>query len=336
MNDDLESRLKDVLAERGRVDRASIDRALGSIDDLPVRPPRLQRPVAGIAAALVVALLGVGIVALLGRPTDTVAPDSPSPSVAHSPSTSAAVASPSSTVAPSPSPQQPPVWAVDLASHLDCDGPPSTMGMDTAAVPEPFDPGATPQDALDNVLIDYVNLPTTGYTPPLVNGHWALHRYLVDGRPKIHAVSTNQFPGVPSETRWQVVGLRACDPSEFAEAEFGPEGATLWRDADGNPVHSGIIVSLPGPAHCGYERTVWLMLGPDRTQYFRDPNGDLAEESVVSFDPDVRLPEDAIDTGLHTDEWAMFTIPSGRAVYMRTRDGTVERWPRARDQVGCA
>jgi hypothetical protein len=216
MKDDLESRLKDVLAERGRVDQASIDRALSGLDDLPGRRPRLERPVAALAAALVVALLGVGIVTLLGRPTDTAAPLSPSGPVA--PSSSVAVGSPSPSAAPSPTLMPPPVWAVDLASHLDCDGPPSTIGMDTAAVPEPLDPGATPQDALDNALIDYVNLPTSGYVPPLVSGHWALHRYLVDGRPKIHAVSTNQFPGAPTETRWQVVGLRACDPSEFGDA----------------------------------------------------------------------------------------------------------------------
>ena len=191
-------------------------------------------------------------------------------------------------------------------------------------------------EAFENHLIDYVNLPASGYTSPLVDGHWALHRYLIEGRPKIHAVSTNQFPGVPSETRWQVVGLRACDPSEFAEGDFGPDGATIWRDADENPVHSDIVVSLPGPGHCGWERTIFLSLGPDHTQYFRDPNGDLADHTVLSFDPDVPLPEDAIDTGIHTDDWHMFTIPSGRAVFMRTADGTVERWPRARDEVGCA
>ena len=66
------------------------------------------------------------------------------------------------------------------------------------------------------------SLPASGFTSPLVDGHWALQRYLVDGRAKVHAVSTNQFPGAPTETRWQVVGLRACDPSELVVSSGDP------------------------------------------------------------------------------------------------------------------
>jgi hypothetical protein len=223
---------------------------------------------------------------------------------------------------------------MNLANHLDCDGPPSTIGMDVPAVPGPFDPGETPDDALANILLTYWNLPASGYTPVLVDGPWALHRYLVDGRPKVHVVSTNEFPDVPSETRWEVVGLRACDRSEFAEAEFAPHANTIWLDASGNPARTEVITSYVGPAHCGWERTIFLSLAG--VQYIRDPHGDLDRYTIVPFHPDARLPDDAVDSGFHTDDWHVFTIPSGRAAFVRTPDGTFELWPRAKEPIGCA
>jgi hypothetical protein len=208
------------------------------------------------------------------------------------------------------------------------------MGNDVPAVPGPFDPGDSPDDALANILLTYWNLPASGYAPALVDGHWALHRFLVDGRPKVHIVSTNRFPEVPSETRWEVVGLRACDRSEFADAEFAPHANTIWLDASGNPARTGLITSHVGPAHCGWERTIFLYLGD--VQYLRDPRGDLAPYTVVPFHPDARLPGDAVDTGFHTDDWHVFTIPSGRAVFVRTAENTYELWPRAKEPIGCA
>ena len=329
MNDDLDQRLRDLLTERGTVAPDAIDRALRRTDALPER--RRTRRSTPLAAAAVVALAVIGLTlgVLLPRPTDVAKP-SPSPSVlSQAPSPSAAVITPE----PTPTVQPRPVWAMDVASHLDCDGPPSTMGMDVPPVPGPFDPGETPDRALENTLLTYWNLPASGYTPVLVDGHWALHRYLVDGRAKVHVVSTNEFPDVPSETRWEVVGLRACDRSEFAEAEFAPHANTIWLDASGNPARTDEITSHVGPAHCGWERTIFLSLAG--VQYIRDPYGDLEQDTVVAFHPDARLPDDAVDSGFHIDDWHVFTIPSGRAVFVRTRDGTYERWPRAKEPIGC-
>jgi hypothetical protein len=58
-------------------------------------------------------------------------------------------------------------------------------------------------------------LPDTGFSPVLVDDHWALQRLVVDGRPKVHIVATDQVPGIPPGTGWRVVGMRACDPSEY-------------------------------------------------------------------------------------------------------------------------
>lgn len=338
MTDDLETRLGDLLEERGRVDQPSVDRVLGGIESLPDRRAggRARLPLAALAAVVVLAVAGLALAALLRDPADIAAPLSPSPSVSSiAPSASPAAVSPTAPASPTLQPW--PDWAVDLASQLACDGPPADLGNDVPAVPGPFDPAPTADGALDNIRITYQNLPASGFEPVLVEGHWALHRYLVDGRPKVLAVSTNQFPDVPSETRWEVVGLRACDPSEFDRADIGLVAGTIWLDADGDPVRTDVVTSYVGAGHCGWERTIWLSLfQPDYTQYFRDPRHELEEYSVVSFDPDVRLPKDATDTGLHTEEWHLFTIPSGRAVFMRTPDGRIELWPRAIEPIGCA
>lgn len=332
MNDDLEPQLEELLAERGKVESDAVDRTLAAIDSLPDRR-RPSRPARLAAAAVIaVAVIGLGLAIALPRPADVATP-SPSPSVpslAPSPSTAVITPEPTATLQPRP------VWAIDLASHLDCDGPPADLGNDVPVVPGPFDPAPTPDGALDNIRIPYRNLPSSGFAPVLVQGHWALHRYLVDGRPKIHVVSTNEFPEVPSETRWEVVGLRACDRSEYADAEFGPQASTIWSDAAGDPVRTDRITSHAWPSHCFDKRTVLLSYhDPDYTQYVRDPSREFAQSTVVPYAADARLPEDAVDTGLHTDDWHLFTIPSGRAVFMRTARGTYEMWPRASQPIGC-
>jgi hypothetical protein len=333
MSDDLERRLKDVLDERAEVERATVDRTLASIDALPPRSSvRSAVPVRPIAAALLVAIVGAAVL-LSVRDRGEVAV-SPSPTTSVDVSPSPAVTTPGPTVAPSPTLQPRPVWAVDLASHLDCDGPLASKGMDVAPVLVPSESALSPQDLL-RVIQPLFGLPESGFSPVLVNGHWALYRYLVDGRPKVHAVATDQVPDPVVEGEWYLVGLRACDASEFDPADLDPESITIWTDSSGEQVHSDVISSSVGPGHCGHERTIWLHLRRDEL-YIRDPFGDLADWTIVSFDPDVPLPADAIDTGYHTDRWHLFTIPSGRAVFVRTEDGTIERWPRARDGLGCA
>jgi hypothetical protein len=209
MSDDLEPRLREVLEERARVRPETVDRVVAGIGRLPDRGRRDRAvlPMAAIAAVVIVAIVGLALVELTRRPADIAAPPTSPP------------ATPSATVAASPAGQPRPVWAIGLADHLDCDGPPSTIGMDVPAVPEAVDPAASPDAALERIRRDYPSLPESGWTRVLISGHWALHRYIVDGRPKVHVVSTDLFPDTASVSGWQVVGLRACDPSEFAAVE---------------------------------------------------------------------------------------------------------------------
>lgn len=327
MSDELERRLQDLLEERGSVASSTHRRVVDSIGALPD-----QRRRAPATRLLAVAVIALTLVALTGvyvtqRPPDVLAP---SPEPTASPSVDEPSASPSPTL------QSRPVWARELASHLDCDGAVATMGMDVPESPDPLEPGISPDEALDNFLIDYPSLRRSLFGDAYVVGHWALHRYVANGRAKVHIVSTNQFPEVPDETRWQVVGMRACDQSEYDIGDIRPGRGTVWRGADGRPATTDIVYSEKGPGHCGWDQTVFLTLGPDGIQYIRDPLGDLADETVMAFDPDVALPDDAIDTSLRNDKWHLFTVPSGSAVFMRTGDGTYERWPRAREPIGCA
>lgn len=288
-----------------------------------------------LAVTVIGSLVGLGLFLALRGPDEVTAPSMIAPTATLAPTLTSAQRQ--STPSPSPTPEPRPAWVVDLVGQLECDGIPADFGEEVPDYPGPFEPAPTPDKALDIARMLYWNLPASGFEPTLVEGNWARHRYLVEGRPKAIAVSTNQYDEVPTETGWQVVGLRACDPSEFANSDFGPGATTIWLDAAGHPVRTtDVITSSVGPGHCGWERTIFLSLGPNHTQYFRDPHHELEQYSVVPFDADVRLPDDATDTGLHTDEWHMFTIPSGRAAFMRTPDGTVELWPRARESIGCA
>lgn len=332
MNDDLETRLGELLEQRGKVDQSSVDRVLGGIESLPDRRGggRARLPLAALAAVVVLAVAGLALATLLRDPADIATPTSPSPSTRSvAPSASPAAVSPTAPASPTTQPR--PVWTFDLASNLDCDGAIADFGSDVGA--GAFEPLSTPDEALEVARIPYSNIPASGFEPALVDGDWALHRYLVDGRPKVHAVSTKGEEFAEFGPGWHVVGLRACDPSEYADAEFGPEANTIWFDDSDRPVRTDVVTSYD--LSC-LQRVVHLSLyTPDYTAYLRDPDGDLREDLVVPFDADTRLPSDAIDTGFHTEDWHLFTIPSGRAVFMRTPDGTIELWPRASEPVGC-
>jgi hypothetical protein len=249
----------------------------------------------------------------------------PAPSTDSSPTP--AVGS-TQTVEPAPS------WAADLVGQLECDGPAPGLGGEVGELGA-WDPGPTPDAAL-RLLLDagmFASFPLRGFAPAVVEGHWARMEYRADGRIRAVAVATDRVADFPEGDGWHVVGIRACDASEFDPADGLTFGQTLWRDRDGALARSDRIQSSPGPEHCGWESAIFLWF--DGMQYLRDPNGVLAESTVVRFDPDAALPDDAIDTGLHTDDWRLFTTTKGDAVYVVTGTGAVERWGRARDQVGC-
>jgi len=262
-----------------------------------------------------------GLVATLPESSDDPTPAAPTPT-------------PTTTTAAGPTVEPAPFWVADLAGQLGCDGPVMAFGSEVPADPGPMDPAATPAEALDYLLAAFAWLPATGWEPPQTEGAWALHRYVVDGRLKAIAVSTNRFPGIPDDVGWEAVGQRACDPSEFEPDDGLTDETTLWLDADDDLVPTARIFSRHGAGHCGWEAVTFLYLG-DKL-YLRDLDGVLADQTELPFREVAALPADAVDTGLHTDTWHLFTVSDERVIYIRTRDGTIERWGRGSDEIGCA
>ena len=237
--------------------------------------------------------------------------------------------------AASPSREPGPAWAADLAGQLDCEGAIPESGGEVGVFPA-IEPASSPDAALKALLnpAAFASLPARGFEPAQVEGHWARYGYFVDGRRKALVVASDQVEGIPDGSGWFVVGVRSCDVSEFDPADGRTFDLTLWLSASGKIARSDIIHSSAGPGHCGWESVIFLQF--DGAQYLRDPKGVLADSTIVPFKRHVSLPRNAEDTGYHTPDWHLFRAPAGDAVYVRTKDGTFERWGRARDEVGCA
>ena len=228
-----------------------------------------------------------------------------------------------------------PAWVADLAGQLDCVGPMNQIGEEVSAAPGPSDPAATPAGALGNLLRlgMYAWLPAGGFDAPHVEGDWALYRYRVDGSVKAIAVATDRFVDINEDLGWNIVGLRACDPSEFDPADGLSDGTILWLDASGDPLPATQAFSRAGPGHCGWEGVTFLHVGD--ALYLRDPEGVLAGQTALRFKKVDALPADAVDTGMHTATQRLFRVADPRIIYVRYEDGTIERWGRALDQIGC-
>ena len=286
-------------------------------------------PFASLRAAVAIALLGLAAFSscrLSPAASDTPVETSPAP-----------LLTPTPTAVASATPEAAPAWVADLAGQLECDGPINTqMGAEVVVRGEPLDPVATPDEALGVLLKPgvYAWLPAGGFEPTQTEGRWALYSYIVGGRLKVIAVGTNHFPGVPEAADWEVVGVRACDPSEFDPKDGLTDGSTIWIDAGGRRVRADRIFSRPGPGHCGWEGITFLYL--DDKLYLRDPRGLLADQTARPFRVLDALPADAVDTGLRTPKLHLFTVPDERVVYVRRSDGTIERWGRGSDEIGCA
>jgi hypothetical protein len=124
----------------------------------------------------------------------------------------------------------------------------------------------------------------------------------------------------------------------------GAEAVGTWKDAQGRTIESS-----EGPEHCDWQSATFLYVEfdleqpgtpTDRQQFLRDPEGVLSDSVDLAYDGDARLPEGAIDTGLRLGARELWAEPADDppgpdAVYV-VEDDSVERWPRAREEVACA
>lgn len=226
-----------------------------------------------------------------------------------------------------------PMWAVNIAGQLDCDGPVASIGGE---YPESFGGPDTLSNTAEDALAiflgpsnPFASLPTAEYTQLHAEPHWASFGHLVDGRPKAIVLLTDTTEHGPG---WQVAGLRACDASEFDPTVPLTFPVTIWTDDLGTRISTETIRSMPGPAHCGWDSATWLRV--EDTLYFRDPEGVMAEWTATSFAMNAELPPSAIDSGYRSGGGSLWLDP-GRDAYMVLAD-RVERWPRSSDpQIGC-
>lgn len=81
----------------------------------------------------------------------------------------------------------------------------------------------------------------------------------------------------------------------------------------------------------------YALNGPDVRSYAQDPTGVLADVEAIPFLSTAALPPGARDTGVHRNQWSIWTVPGTDARYLWLWDGDhAERWPRLRELPGCA
>lgn len=115
-----------------------------------------------------------------------------------------------------------------------------------------------------------------------------------------------------------------------------PEYRTWFRN--GCVVRVDVITDRPGPDHCGWGSARVIVVGSpvgtpfstpgNAVEYVRDPSNAFQQGFDQGYDPDARLPDDAVDTGYRTDEGeAMWMVPTDDTYLYLVVGDRVEQWP---------
>ncbi|WP_416982022.1 hypothetical protein [Streptomyces sp. T028] len=216
---------------------------------------------------------------------------------------------------------------------LECDGEIYTGGG-----PDGWsrrDGGDTPEDGL-RLFFDMFEpeVPRSGYRVERTADDRVLYSYDIGGRTKVAVVvaqDQEERPGWGPETH------ASCDPAELPASFTDSVGHEIWTDRAGKRVPTTSLSSYAGAEHCGWEKTHFLGTGrgEDHRQYVRDPDGVLESGLLTApYDGDVRMPDDAHDTGYRYRDWRLWLAEDRTTAYVRTSDG-VEAWPLAKEMVAC-
>ena len=118
-----------------------------------------------------------------------------------------------------------------------------------------------------------------------------------------------------------------------------------WVDSQGRIAPEGVVTSYPGPEHCDWESSVFLIVrwplgsegSPGRRMYVRDPEGLFTDYLSSEFLDDAELPAEARFSGYRRDEAELWLDPSeiDNHVFI-VRGDDVERWPRSTEFIACA
>ncbi len=124
-------------------------------------------------------------------------------------------------------------------------------------------------------------------------------------------------------------------------------GELPWYGADGNPLPPAVVSVGPGPAGCGWESAAFLRVawppgdavGGDTSQlrlYVRDPDAVLpAARLEAPYGLYASLPRGAAYTGLHTDDFQLWTADDSDIYVYVVYGSRVEAWPRTDPDLSC-
>ncbi len=228
-----------------------------------------------------------------------------------------------------------PAWAEHLRDQLECTdasgarwqerGADAPVGRTGTASPYPW---LYSLDAIDMPLNGYENLPQSGWE--FGASGFARYEYRAGGRVRavilMEGTSTQGGPG-----SWAVTAFASCPPDEFDPADGRTTDDLPLVDASGQ--QAADVTIFGGPAHCDWQSAIFLHVAGQL--YLRDPLGVLSTAVSRPWRTLDSLPASAIDSGLASARWHLYT-GTGAVVWMVGADGTVEEWPRATEDVGCA
>jgi hypothetical protein len=237
-----------------------------------------------------------------------------------------------------------PLDAGAAVGALECDGKtPYRRGEGV------YDDGlAKVQDRAEEALDDYMResglsffAPSAGYAVEREQDGRVLFSYDVDGRTKVSTFATDGVRDWRGKEGWGVRAWAQCDPSEFPADVTNDLNIGVWEDESGRRVPVTRIQSFQGAEHCSWTDITFLLVGPEKTAdwYVRDTSGgDFSGLLLTTFANVDRPPEGATDTGLRRDGRQLWIGPDKEAAYLVSIDDAqdVERWPAAKQRIGCA
>lgn len=236
-----------------------------------------------------------------------------------------------------------PLEAGAAVGALECDGKtPYRRGEGV------YDDGlATVQESAEAALDDYMSesglsflTPSDGYAVEREQARRVLFSYDVNGRTKVSVLAADGARDWDGDEGWGVRAWAQCDPSELPPDVTDDLNIGVWEDGSGRRVPVTRIQSFQGAEHCSWTDITFLRVRgePKADWYVRDTSGEFSGLLRTTFANDAALPKGATDTGLRRDGRQLWIGPDEEAAYLVSLDDAedVERWPGARQRIGCA
>jgi hypothetical protein len=199
----------------------------------------------------------------------------------------------------------------------------------------------SPAKALENFLEEelFLQLPKTGYQLEREDDGRALLSYDVGQRTKIAFIAADGIRDYEDDEGWGIETWAECDPAELPAPVTEALGIGVWQDRSGRRVPVAQIRSFQGPEHCSWQDVTFLELGPEHhaDEYVGHPTPDLADWLKTTYTTNPPWPPGVTDTGFRQDGRELWLGPEHDAAYLVSRgDPTnVERWPAAKQPIGC-